>query len=209
MEKYEGHPDRERIIAHEMGWTELERALDEQEAAKETECAEDDDMSRGNESVESVDLGSYADYEEEPPDPNREGIDWVRDADGDILHPVAKRARDALCELFEDVKADGEDLSETDEAIGEFVGDFMILRVKLAAALGSVVRGERLMADHGLTIAWLKRALEIHNQALTSAAALEGNEKFPAERLAYYRSVLFTIREEMLALIAQLRKGGK
>jgi len=217
MEKNADHPDLERLIAHEMGWSRLEEALNdraepeeagtEEEGDDETDAdaEEDDDM----DAARAAGFEDHSDFAEEPPDPAREGIDWVRDPDGDILHPVAKHARDALCSLFDDVKAGGEDLSETDDAIGEFVGDFMTLRVKLAAALGSLARGDRIMMDHGLTIAWLKRALEIHNQTLTSAAALDGHPLFPAEKLAYYRNELFSIREEVLVLIAQLRKGGR
>jgi hypothetical protein len=32
------------------------------------------------------------DYELPPPDPTREGIDWVRDERGRISHPIKKRA---------------------------------------------------------------------------------------------------------------------
>ena len=139
-----------------------------------------------------------------PPDPAREGIDWVRDDDGRILHPIAKHARDLLYALLDELKDRGENLAQTDATIGEFTAHFMTLHVKLASALGFIARG-RDHTDPGLIIAWLKRALEIHNQTLTAAAALEGHPQFPAARLAHYRTGLFAIREAMLAIIAQLR----
>ena len=59
------------------------------------------------------------------------------------------------------------------------------------AALSFIARGSD-HTDPGLIIAWLKRAVEIHNETL-------------AARLAQYRAGLFTIREDALAIIARLR----
>ena len=100
--------------------------------------------------------------------------------------------------------AGGTDLSETDEALGTFTTHFMTLHVKLASALDFIAHG-RDHTDPGLIIAWLKRALEIHNETLAAATALEGHPHFPAARLAHYRAGLFTIRADLLAVIAQLR----
>jgi hypothetical protein len=86
-----------------------------------------------------------------------------------------------------------------------FVGHFMNLSAKLAGALGGLARGGCLKPDRGLIIAWLKRALEIHNQALLAADALGGNPLLPARRLTHYRAELFGLREDILSLIARLR----
>ena len=194
LEKYADHPDRERIIAHEMGWEWLEEALDAQESG-ESPAPEEDDAATGS---------VAGDFEEEPPDPAREGIDWVRDDDGRILHPIARQARDLLYALLDELKDRGENLAQTDAAIGEFTAHFMTLHVKLASALGFIARDSD-HTDPGLVIAWLKRALEIHNQTLTAAAALEDHPRFPAGRLAHYRAGLFQIREAVLAVLARLR----
>jgi hypothetical protein len=100
LEKYKDNPDSERIIAREMGWTRLEDALDWQEQQKE-QCPE------GERAKEPEDLQEETaeddEFEEQleehefpPPDPKREGIDWVRDDDGDLSHPICKRSNDAL-----------------------------------------------------------------------------------------------------------------
>ena len=46
LEKYADHPDSERIIAREMGWTWLEEALDQQEKEKEQEQEQETDTKR-------------------------------------------------------------------------------------------------------------------------------------------------------------------
>jgi hypothetical protein len=81
----------------------------------------------------------------------------------------------------------------------------MTLSAKLAGALGSLARGCAGI-DSGLTIASLKRALDVLHQALTAAAALGADVPFSAARLGHYRAELFALREEMLALMAKLRE---
>jgi hypothetical protein len=193
LEKYADHPDAERLIAHEMGWERVNEEPDE---------AEDDEIARMNEICEAA-----LDEPEPEPEPAREGIDWVRDDEERIMHPAAKHARDVLYALLDELKAGGDDLAQTDDAIGEFVGHFMTLSVKLSAALSFIAR-DRESADHGFVIARLKRALEIHNQTLTAATALTNHPHFPVDRLPHYRAELFQIREAVLAIIAQLRAGS-
>jgi hypothetical protein len=188
LEKFLDHPDRDRIIAHEMGWTWLEEALD----AK----AERDD--------EVIDPEPLPTEEELPaPDPSREGIDWVRDEDGEIAHPIKKRATDMLYALFDELRAAGNP-EEHHPGLGDFVGHTMVLSGKLAGALGGLARGWG--DESGLTIASLKRALGVLNEALTAAAALGPDTPFPPARVAYFRDQLFVIREEMIALMATLRE---
>jgi hypothetical protein len=197
IEKYGDHPDAERLIAHEMGWDRLDEEPDE-----EADAAEAEEIARMNEICEAA-----LDEPEPEPDPAREGIDWVRDREERIMHPVAQHARDVLYALLDELKAGGEDLAETDEAVGNFAAQLMTLHVKLCSALGFIAR-DRGSTDRGLIIAWLKRALEIHNETLSAAGALDGHGRLPAERLAHYRAELFQIREAVLAIIAGLRAGG-
>jgi hypothetical protein len=196
LEKYVDHPDCDRIIAHEMGWTWMEEALDEQ--AQTTLVPEEADESTGTEDFLSAETDLPA------PDPALEGIDWVRDDNGRIVHPIGKRATDALYTLLDELRAAGNP-EEHHHDLGEFVSHAMTLSAKLAGALGSLARGWD-GAESGLTIASLKRALDVLHQALAAAEALGADVPFSAARVAYFRGKLFAIREEILALMAKLRE---
>ncbi|HEV7406186.1 MAG TPA: hypothetical protein VGO11_24780 [Chthoniobacteraceae bacterium] len=193
LEQYQDHPDRERIIAREMGWTWLEEALEaeaavtpEEKAAREAELAAEEEA-----------------WEEPAPDPALEGIDWVRDDDGDIVHPIFKRAKDALYLLMDDLKAVGRMPGIGDAAMEDLFGELSILHAKLGGALGSLAR--RIAPDHALVVAQLKRILPIHHRAVAALVALQPGPLIARERLDHLRAELFGIREDMLALIARLR----
>ncbi len=121
------------------------------------------------------------------------------------MHPIKKRATDALHRLLDELKAGGKFPDCKDEQLGEFVGHFMNASAKLAGALGSVARGYDF-GEPGLTIARLKRILEILNDTLTAADAVAKKPLLLApDRLAQCRAELFGIREDILALVARLR----
>jgi hypothetical protein len=206
LEKYADHPDSERIIAREMGWSWLEEALDQQDEEKEDrQESKDEDLEvKGDHEKKAESGNDIEDYELPAPDPIREGIDWVRDERGHILHPIEKRAHDVSHSLLDELRATEHFPAEEDEQVAEFVSGFMTLSAKLAGALGGVARGDDFF-EPGMVIAWLKRILEILNKTLAAAEAARGKDFLPAERFAYYRIELFAIREEVLELIKQLR----
>ncbi len=146
LEKYADHPDSERIIAREMGWTWLEEALDQQEKEKEQEQEQETDALEAKVHKEDDDAfeEDMEDYELPPPDPMREGIDWVRDGRGRISHPIQKRANDALHLLLDELEAAGHFPEEQDEQLADFVSCFMTVSAKLAGALGGIARGDDL-----------------------------------------------------------------
>jgi len=197
LRKYKDHPDSERIIAREMGWTWLEEALDQQEQQQENKTENTEDNS--GEFEEDIE-----DYGLPPPDPMREGIDWVRDGRGRISHPIQKRANNALHLLLDELEAAGHFPEEKDDQLADFVSGFMTVSAKLAGALGGIARGDDLF-EPGMVIAWLKRILEILNQTIAAAEAIKDKRFLAAERFTYYRGELFGIRERILELITQLR----
>ncbi len=196
LEKYADHPDADRIIAREMGWSWLEEALDAQAAAQDAGAPAD--APPAFEEYEE-------DFEEPPPDPAREGIDWVRRVDDRVVHPLQARAHDLLHALLDELKNAGHFPGCDDPALGDFVGHFMTVTAKLAGALGSIAR-DWTGIDPGMTVARLKRILSILNEALTASDRVAEKYLSP-ERLQHHRAGLFALREEILALIARLRQG--
>jgi hypothetical protein len=189
-----------------MGWSWLEEALDQQDEEQESKQenqAEGLEVKVDQEKKDEFE-DDIEDYELPPPDPIREGIDWVRDERGHILHPIEKRAHDALHGLLDELKAAAGFPEKEDEQLADFVNGFMTLSAKLAGALGGVARGDDFF-EPGMVIAWLKRILEILNKTIAATDAAKGKDFLSAERLTYYRSELFAIREEVLELIKELR----
>jgi hypothetical protein len=203
LEKYKNHPDSERIIAREMGWSWLEEALDREDEHERQSEAEDLEANIDEEKGEESE-GNSEDHGLPPVDPMREGIDWVRDERGHILHPIEKRAHDTLHALLDELKTAEHFPEEEDEQLADFVGGFMTLSAKLAGALGGVARGDDFF-EPGMVIAWLKRILEILNKAIAAADAVRVKDFLPADRLTHYQSELFAIREDVLELIKELR----
>jgi hypothetical protein len=198
LEKYADHPDCEEIVAREMGWTKDQTA--------EEEAAESEEVARRNEIFDEA-LEGLEEAEVSEPDPAREGIDWVRDRRGEIVHPIEKRTGDALDELLDETNANPALDDREHPELGEFVGLFMTMRVKLAGALSAIAEERGYRPEAGFTIALLKRIIEIHNQVLAAAGTLEGKSILPPARLQFYRTELFGIREDLLALIERLREG--
>jgi len=203
LEKYADHPDSERIIAREMGWTWLEEALERKEQQQEHEQQQENKTENPEDNSGEFEE-DIEDYRLPPPDPIREGVDWVRDGRGRISHPIQKRANDALHLLLDELEAAGHFPEEKDDQLADFVSGFMTVSAKLAGALSGIARGDDLF-EPGMVIAWLKRILEILNQTIAAAEAIKDKRFLAAERFTYYRGELFVIREKILELITQLR----
>jgi hypothetical protein len=194
LEEFHDHPDGEAIIAREMGWTD-----------RTTEPADDlpDDPAADGPAEEFEPVGDEVD-DEPPPDPDREGIDWVHDRGERIMHPVAKRARDLLDPLLAEMRSAGDENDPGDEPFFAFVSDFMTVSVKLSAHLGFIARPDGCM-DPALLIAWLKRDVALIHRTLTALDALSGHLRFPEDRHAHFRAELFTLRASVLEVITRLR----
>ncbi len=209
LEQYSGHPDGDRLIAREMGWTWLEEPIEEgdtENAVVEQDVANSD----GSEGVEETPADcSFSKEVQMPdaanPDPEREGIDWIRNEHGEIVHPIQQRAQRALYGLLDDLGISDESSDGPTEAFADLTASFMQLAAKLAGALDGIAQGE-YEPDHGLVIAWLKRVLEIFNKTLTHLEAVEDSPLLKPARFEHYRSELFVLREEILAVISRLRK---
>lgn len=194
-EQYGRGDEAERIIAHLMGWERIEEHLAEK-------LRTGGDPLAAAESGDEFSPADFDDFEEPEPDPTREGIDWVRDAEERIVHPIYKSARDLCSEAMDEF--DESAIGAEDAGAEEFVCRVMTLSAKLGGALNGLARAGEVR-DAAFTVARIKRVLEHQNAALAALRPLEGKAFASAARAAHYRAALFEIREELIALIARLR----
>jgi hypothetical protein len=144
------------------------------------------------------------------PDPAREGIDWIRTADGDIRHPLQDRCFESAIKVSRRCKDLGLK-EEEDDTLAEFLFEFDTIGAKLAGALGSVARGYA-PPDPAFTVAYLKRGLDhLHKcQAAFEKVAnrqsiAEGSPTMPQPLVTEIRRELMEIREGILDLMQQCR----
>ena len=177
LERYIDDPNRDQIIAREMGWNHL---LDKD----------------GREWVENVD--SLFDEELEA-DADGEGDEDKEEAeDGFEVHPLYQ-ASFALTvwidQLFEEVK----DLQNQPAAV-KLSTNVAIASAKLAAALS-----DDDVDEIGMTIAYLKRALKAIMTGIESAMQLRRDGTIDAERFGTLNQRLFQIRDGVIQLMGEFR----
>ena len=191
LDKYQDHPDRERIVAREMGWTWVQDML----------ATKDHDALKTDDDQDSDDLTKAPDLE---PNPLTEGKDWVHDKHGHPQHPLTLRAIKIAMGLWHQCKNQGL-LGETgDDALHTMIFQTEVTGAKLAGALNSLAyRGEDI--DAGFVVANLKRGLQHLHQAIEAVGAVKAKDLLPAQQLEDYRASLFALRAEILALMKCFR----
>lgn len=184
-DKYEGHPDREKIVAREMGWEWLEEALEADERGALPP-------------PEPVEIPLLE------PNPLTEGTDWVRDKNGQVHHPLTKRAFEsamAMWHFCEERSLLGEN---GDRDLHEMIFQFQTTGAKIAGALDGLAYDEDAR-DGGFMVAALKRALTYLNASMAAAEKVAQKKLIASERLDSFRAELFDTREEMLTLMQRFR----
>jgi hypothetical protein len=176
LEKYQDHPDRDRLVARGMGWKEIEEMLDAQAAGVEDE--EEDDL----------------DFEE----PDEED---VAGAEEPLRHPLVTRLIDrsvALSELAGDKRDD-----DLEEMVGSFmvVGP----KVAGALTIGDRDLGSDLNMS-GLVVAKLKRAVGELSRALSAADRLRKAKRELPFSLDEWTTEILEARQEILKLMDDFRK---
>lgn len=217
LEKYHGHPDSEKLIAREMGWTWVEEELEAQERGV---FAEIEDMPFEPTSFDRASPAFMDGYEDEDddeddfdfedelrePDSSREGIDWVRDPDGSIEHPVAARALQFSADLWREFEDNGL-LGETgDSRIFEWVGLVESAGIRLSSTLGDVAFGDEV--EPGFVVAGLKRAVNHLHKALELLQQLEPIHLIEPVRAKQFQQILFEFRSEIITLMQRYRQQG-
>jgi hypothetical protein len=186
LDKYEDHPDCDSIIDKEMGWSLPHQA----------------EPDAGDSEKEPFSLEASDDLPEPQPDPATEGIDWVREEDGGISHPLSLRALKGAVKLHHRYEELGLDRKENAE-LDDFINQYRMTSAKLAGALNSLAYG-RDLTEGPFVVACLKRAL--HFLHATQAALEKAVPLLPADMVRENRQELFEIREGVLKLMDEFRK---
>lgn len=190
LEKYMDHPERDRIIAREMGWDQVEKALE--------------DLGVGRlDSLPELDDDALDDAAAPQPDPSRQGIDWVRDDRGGICHPLVKRCHDLSMRMWRAAEkagfaGKGVPQERQDEDVSEMLFCAQATSAKLAGALNGIANGFGLH-DAGFIVASLKRALKPLNDALSAVQKVEDRGLLQAQ-IGVFRDGLFQVRAEIIDL---------
>jgi hypothetical protein len=191
LDKYEGHPDQQKIVAREMGWTWLEEALDADERGK----LKDDDKKEDE---------PFEDEPELEPNPLTEGVDWIRDKDGHPKHPLVVRTVEVAMAMWHKCDEKGLLGEEGDKDVQDMLFEAQMTGAKLAGALNSLCYDHH--RDSGFLVAYLKRALNYLHKALAFVDKVAAKSLVPADLLQQYKTDLFGIREEILKLMERYRR---
>jgi hypothetical protein len=177
MEKYHDHPDRDRVIAREMGWTAIEEMLDAE-----------------------AEFGG----EEEPDDPGDAGFEESEPVEMDedpIRHPLVARLINRSATLME-LAGD-----RWDNDLEEMVGGFIAVGPKIAGALGIVRPGRNLDNEFsGLVVAKLKRAIGELSRAINAASRLKESKVALPFSIDEWVTEMLETRQEILALMNEFRR---
>jgi hypothetical protein len=190
LEKYGDSDEAEEIIAKEMGWL---RELTAEEAEEE------------NWRIEEMNRACEEALNEPPtePDPHREGIDWIRTKDDDIVHPLQHRCSESAMKYWKQAERPGLEKTE-DKDLWQFIFEFQTTAAKLAGALNGIAEG-REFGDAAFTVAYLKRALDHLHKAQAGLEAVAPKKILTEKLVADARRELFEIREGVLKLMDELR----
>ena len=190
METYLNHPDRDALIAHEMGWT-----------GGEGDSFEEEDLDWEDEGIdweETLELATSL-----APIPETEGIDWIRSADGRIRHPLSQSASDIVQQMWRMSKEYELQTEEQSPDMQAMLFHAQTMHAKLAGALDSLAYQED--PDGGFVVACLKRALQSFVLTIKSLGSVAQCNLLPPQFISTCKDDLFAIRQEILRLMQHYR----
>lgn len=179
LEKYLDHPQRDQIIAREMGWTQL---LNEEEG--ETWSDEVDAMLAEESSANS--------------DENRIGEDASTFTNGFEDHSLY-RAAFALT-VWIDQLFDEQATLQNEAAAVKLATHSALASAKLAAALS-----DDDVDEIGMTIAYLKRALKAITVSMEAGGQLLAEQLITPRQHSVLQQRLFEVRDGIITLMGQYR----
>ncbi|HEY0369771.1 MAG TPA: hypothetical protein VGC85_09260 [Chthoniobacterales bacterium] len=175
LEKYLDHPQRDQIIAREMGWTHLVNSED---------WSEEVDAMLEGESNES----EYATAEEQ-----------IANASEAFEDHSLYRAAFALT-VWIDQLFDGTPSLQNEPAAVKLATHSALASAKLAAALS-----DEDVDELGMTIAYLKRALKAITTSMDAAAQLVAERLISPRQHAVLQQRLFQVRDGIITLMGEYR----
>ena len=217
LEKYIDDPNRDQIIAKEMGWHHL---LDENgkdwsanldtlfsqrggENAKTTEDEEDEDPD-ADDDLDDEDEDDLDDEDfDEDNDEGADGEDTEEDEDEEpedrySQHPLYQAAS-ALAVHVDRLFADNEAAAQR-PAVARLTTSATLANVKLAAALT-----DDDVDELGMTIAYLKRALKAVTNALEAVSQCETESLLNSLQARDVRDRIFQVRDGIVSLMGHYR----
>jgi len=177
LEKYMDDPNRDQIIAQEMGWHHL---LDE---------TEPDWLSNLNERIEGEMDDMLVEDEDDTESLSAESFE---------MHPLYQ-ASFALTVWIDQLFDELGDLQNHPSAV-KLATQSAIASAKLAAALS-----DDDVDEIGMTIAYLKRALKAISNAMEAGVQLKKELNLTPERFATLNHRLFQIRDGIITLMGEFR----
>ncbi|MCX6967783.1 MAG: hypothetical protein NTZ46_08415 [Verrucomicrobia bacterium] len=177
LEKYGDDPDRDQIIAREMGWPHPEDSEDFDWSELSFEASSD----------------AHAFEQEEPEEEEMEGI-----PESFELHPLYQ-ASFALTVWIDQIFEGHEEFQNHPAAV-KLATNSAIASAKLAAALS-----DDDAEEIGMTIAYLKRALKAISNAIDANLVFVEEAKLSSHRRRQLHTRLFQVRDGIIELMGDYR----
>jgi len=178
LEKYLDDPQRDEIIAREMGWSQLFETRDwsgEVEALLNEEASADDEETSRSDEFE---------------------FPAVENSKEHALYRAAFALTIWIDQLFDQQAA-----LQNDPAAVKLATHSALASAKLAAALN-----DEEVDEIGMTIAYLKRALKAITVAIEAAIELLSEKKITAAQHSVLQQRLFQVRDGIITLMGEYRR---
>ncbi len=191
LEKYLDHPNRDEIIAREMGWTHLLGGSEEEEEDWSEEI--DGLLSGVGESQEAEDA------DDDDDGPARLDTTWLSNGDDSFEDNALYQASFALTVWIDQLFDQNQGLQNEPSAV-KLATHAALASAKLAAALN-----DDDVDELGMTIAYLKRALKAITTSMDGGAALLRERRINDEQHSILQQRLFQVRDGIITLMGEYR----
>lgn len=227
LEKYLDDPNRDQIIAREMGWhhlldengkdwsEDLDVLFAEQQQAyakntgvggakfAEAEDGDPDKQDKEDESSDEDEDDEFDEDEDEFGDEDEDDLEGDEDEEEKVedqygQHPLYQAA--SALNVYIDQLFDEQDPAAQHPAVARLTTSCTLANGKLAAALS-----DDDVDEIGMTIAYLKRALKAITNALDAATICRQEQIFDHEQAQDLRTRIFHVRDGIISLMGYYR----